>query len=206
MRPWVESHSALPFVSCASLDMWAALSEQASLAHLGMGSCGMLSPGSVLTLWVLLFHNRHDYDLLVNSPEGCRSRGLCLPICGLLRSREVPRVLLWEGKVRWQLGGGRGGCASCPLHPRPRLGGSGRGCVCLVPALSDWSQAPLAALLGESEPRRRPRYPSLPPSGAERVPLCLLSFRNSGCHFLGLAEPAGCLLLLVRVVWWVARR
>lgn len=76
--------------------------------------------------------------------------------------------------------------------------------MCLGPALSDWSQAPLAALFGESEPRRRPRDPSLPPSGTERVPLCLLGFRDSGCHFLGLAEPAGCLLSLFRVLGWVA--
>lgn len=157
-----------------------------------MVRCGMLSPGLVLNLRVLLFHSCHGYELLGNSPRlRAVDPGASVYLSMACCSPEVPRVPLREGKVRWQLGGGRGGCASCPPHPRPRLGGSGRGCVSLGPALSDWSQAPLAALLVSLSPAGGPHCPSGPPSGTGRVPLCPLGFRNSRCHFPGLATPAG---------------
>lgn len=157
----------------------------------------MLSSGLVLNWWVLLFHNCHDYDLFGNSSRlRAVDPGASVYLSRSCSSPEVPRVLLREGKVRWQLGGGWGGCASCPPHPRPRLGGSGRGCMSLVPALSDWTKPHLLRCLVSLSPAGRPHRLSLPPSGAGRIPLSPLGFQTAGVTSWTWPRLQGCLRLL----------
>lgn len=174
--------------------------RQASLAHLGMVRYGTLNPGLALNLCVLLFHKCHDYDLWGNnSPSlGVRVTGSEASVYPSM-AYEVPErsqgccsgrggemaVGRWAGLVSF--------LSPTPTGLRLMLAEvAGAAWLSLVPALSNRSLAPLAALFGEFEPcQEAPITPSHPPQEQKGGPTAIWVSETAGVTSWARPRPAG---------------